>query len=258
MNIEKIVNSKFYRGFEWFYRLVFLNLLIIIVSFSLASIPFLIFYFNQELGVLILIAIILFVILFIPASIASFIVIKHYHDDKTGNVFVLYFRYLIDTVKRVYKIELIMLPVYLISIYGLYYYWQILGPDNYRGDFWGYLAITSFVIEFFIIVGLLFMYVNLTFIMSYFRMKTFDYIKLSLKFSIRYMAQTILALVIFFVPLVLLYLDVMKFVPIYFILGISLPQFFIYYMIRNRFDYLARNVDDLDTENKYEWGEIWN
>src|SRR5690554_4228435 len=90
MNIEKFVNSKFYRGFEWFYRLIFLNLFTFVVSFSLAAIPFLVWYNNQELVYFIYLAIILFVVLFIPAFITSLIVIKYYIDDNTGNFFVLY------------------------------------------------------------------------------------------------------------------------------------------------------------------------
>lgn len=252
MNTEKLVNSKFYRAFEWFYRLVFLNLLILITSFSLAAIPFLIYYYNQEQGLLVVLSIFLFVLLFIPSTITSFIVVKHYMDDKTGNVFVLYFKYLIDTIKAVYIIELILLPILLITLYGLYYYWQILGPDYYENNTFGYIAIISFVIEFFLLAILVFIYINLMFIMAYFKMKTFDYIKLSLRFSFRYMGQTIISILILLIPVILMFWLGMKFVPIYFILGISLPQFFILYLVRTRFEYLTRNLDDLDTENKYE------
>ena len=95
MNIEKLVNGKFYRGFEWFYRLILLNLLILIVSFSLPAIPFVYWVKNfmatEEKGFIVIISLALFVIGFIPAFISSFMVIKHYMEERTGNIFVLYF-----------------------------------------------------------------------------------------------------------------------------------------------------------------------
>lgn len=246
MRIERFVNSKFYRIFEWFYRLLFLNLLVLLISFSLATIPFLIFLNNED-GLFVMIGIILFVILFIPSSITSFVVIKHYMSEQTGNVFVLFLRYFLDTVKRIYLIEIIFLPIFFLTLYGLYFYWQNLGPDYYQDNVYGLISIIAFVVQFFLMIGLLFMFINLMFLFAYFRMKTFDYVKLSLRFTFRYMAQSLIAAVFLLIPPVLLGLLVMRFVPIYLILGISLPQFIMALITRNKFSYLARNLDDLNT-----------
>lgn len=252
MNIEKFVNSKFYRGFEWFYRLIFLNLFTFVVSFSLAAIPFLVWYNNQELVYFIYLAIILFVVLFIPAFITSLIVIKYYIDDNTGNFFVLYFKYFIDTIKKIWLVELILVPIFLAVVYGTVHYWQLLGPEYYQPNAFGIFSIIAFVIEFLFVILFLLMFINLSLLVAHFQMKPSGYIILSFRFAFRYMAQTILAILVLFAPLVLMFLIGMRFVPIYFIGGISFPQFLIYYMAKNRFNYLQRNVDDIDSENKYE------
>lgn len=245
MRIEKFVNSKFYRVFEWFYRLVFLNLIVLLISFSLAAIPFLIYLENDD-GLLVIIGVVLFIILFIPSSITSFIVIKHYLDEQTGNVFVLYYKYFIDTLKRIYIIEIIFLPIFFLTIYGLYFWWVNLGPDNFQNNIYGVIAVIAFVVEFFITIGLLFMFLNLMFLFSYFRMRTKDYLKLAFKFSIRNMAQTLFAAIILLLPVILLNLNIMKLLPLYFIAGITLPEYIIALMIRNRFGYLSRNLEELN------------
>lgn len=252
MNIEKLVNSQFFKIFEWFYRLIFLNILIFATSFSLASIPFFIFYYNRDLGIYVLLAIVLFIPLFILAFFTSFIVIKHYIENKTGNVFILYFRYFLDTVKKTYLIIIIITSVFFITIYGIYYYWQLLSPENFRNDLYGYFSVIAFVIEFFVFIFLVSLFINIAFIIAYFRMKQFDYVKLAFRFSIKNMIQTLLAFIILLIPLILLYLFKMKFLPIYFIIGVSLPQMFINLLIRKRFNYLEKNIDEIYTEEKYE------
>jgi len=245
-NIEKFVNSKFYRGFEWFYRLIFLNLLILIISFSFASIPFFIWYLNQELGFLIYIALILFAVLFIPAFITSMFVIKHYADDNTGNFFVVYFKYFIETIKSIYLVELILVPIFLIILYGFFHYWQLLGPEYYHPDAFGIFTIIACAISFFFVIFFFFMFINLSLLVCYFRMKTKDYIVMTFKFSMKFMFQSLLAVLVLFIPLVLLFLIKMDFVPIYFILGISLPEYLIYLGNRSKFNFLQRNIDEIN------------
>lgn len=249
MNIEKFVNSKFYRVFEWFYRLVFLNLLTLIVSLSLAAIPFLLHYYVNNDGILVIIGIILFIILFIPACLAAFIVIKHYLEDQMGNVFVLYFRYFIDTIKRIYVIELIILPFFFFCLYSLWFYGSYLDSEGFIYDFYGIFSIVSFVFVFFIIVLVILLYINLMLILAYFRMKTFAYLRLAFRFSMIYMGQTIIYSLILLIPFGLLNFFIMEFRPLYFIIGISLPQFIIALISRNKFNYLARNLEVLKNRN---------
>lgn len=245
MNIEKFVNSKFYRGFEWFYRLIFLNLFTLIVSFSLAAIPFLVWYKLQELVWLIYVAIVIFIFLFIPAYISSMLTIKYYIDENTGNFFVVYFKYLIDTIKQIYLVELILVPIFAITLYGAVHYWQLLGPEYYKPDLFGIFSIIAFVIEFFLLVLFFFMFINLSYIVTHFKMKTSGYIILSFKFSIRYMFQSLLAVIVLLIPVVLIFVAGMQFIPIYFIGGISFPQYILYKSIRNKFNYLQRNLDEI-------------
>jgi uncharacterized membrane protein YesL len=242
MNIEKFVNSKFYRVFEWFYRLIFINLLILIVSFSLAAIPFLVYYLGNKDGLFVIIGLIIFILLFIPASLTGFLVIKHYLEEQTGNLFVLYFRYLIDTLKRIYIVELLLLPFFFLSIYGLWFYGSYLDSDSFSYDAYGVFAILSFVLVFFLLIFLILVFINIMLIISYFKMKPMHYMRLAFKFSMRYMGQTLIYGLIMFIPFVILNIFVMQFRPIYFIIGISLPQYLIGLITRNKFNYLASNL----------------
>lgn len=246
MNIEKFVNSKFYRGFEWFYRLIFINLFTLIVSFSLAAIPFLVWYNAQELVWLIYVSILFFILLFVPAYISAMLTIKYYIDENTGNLFIVYFKYLIDTIKEIYLVELILVPIFALTLYGAVHYWQLLGPEYYQPDMFGIFSIVAFVVEFFLLVLFFFMFVNLSYIVTHFKMKTSGYIILSFKFSLRYMFQSLLALLALIIPIVLIFILGMPYIPIYFVCGISFPQFILYKSVRNKFNYLQRNLDEIN------------
>lgn len=251
MKIEKFVNSKFYKGFEWFYRLVFLNLLVLTISLALALTPFLIFIYKNDSGFYILLGIILFIIGFVPASISSFITIKELDKDPSKNVFKLYFVYFIDTIKRLYLVELIFIPVFSITLYGIYYYWTLLGPEYFTADILSFTFVIAFVIEFFFLMILMMVYVNFNFLFAYFVMKPFTYLRLAFKFAFKYLFESFISFVILLVPVLLLFLLTNAFLPIYFILGISLPQYFIFRIVRNKYEYFSRNIDNLSTDYLY-------
>lgn len=248
MDIEKFVNGKFYRGFEWFYRLIFLNVLLFLTSFLFASIPFYFFYKNQSQGILILVAIVLMAISFFPAFISSMLVIKDYSEGKTGNVFVLYFKYLLDTIKRTYIIEIILFSISIVVAIGVYFYWNFLGSELENSAL-GVIASIGLTISILIILFLVIVYINLTFLVTYFKMKTKGYLRIGINFSFKYMGQTILGIIILFIPLLTLTWLGMNFLPIYLILGISLPQFIIFQMNKHKYNYLLSSMLNEQKEN---------
>ncbi len=252
MDIEKFVNSKFYRGFEWFYRLLFLNVLLFLTSFLLASIPFYFLYINPDLEILALIGLVMVVISFFPAFISSMLVIKDYAESKTGNIFVLYFKYLLDTIKRVYLIEIVLVIVTVLVSFSLLMYWNFLDTEALSGGFLSALLIVSLTVLMLFVVFLALFYINLTFLVAYFRMSLKSYFIISARFSFKYMGQTMISILILLIPSIVLILIGIKFLPIYFLFGISLPQLLMFYINRNRYDNLQRSIEIQNTQKKDE------
>lgn len=253
MDIEKLVNSKWYTAFEWFYRLIILNILMILIPSLVGCFPFLYWFINQSRsGLWVILAIILFAFAFIPCYITAFIVIKLYKEGKSENIFKLFFLSLYDTIKRVYIIQLIFFPVILIFIFGASFYWDLLSPDNFQVDTIGVMSIIAFAILFFCLATILLCFVNFPILIAYFQMTTINYLKTTLYMSFKYFFKTLLYLFILLIPIVLLGYLKSLFIPIYLLYGISGPLFFIFLISREQFVYLSNNIDDLKYENKYE------
>jgi len=248
-----MVESKWFRGFDWFYRLLIINLITIVIPVALAIGPLLIYY-NKEFYVFLIIGLAFAAFAFIPCITTSFFMIKHYKEEKAGNVFILYFKNLWIVFKNIYLYELIVIPFGFAFLYGSIHYWSLLGPENFTGfDIWGIIIIFGFIISFFCLCALVFSLVNIPMIVSYFRMKTFDLFKFSFYIAFRYFFRTFLYLLIFFGPIYLAIWAPSIFLPFYALFGISSPLFLIYFLSRKFFWYLCRNIDDVKDMEKYDF-----
>ena len=249
MNIEKFVNSKLYIAFEWFYRLLTLNILTIITSCLLPVLPFIFWLQNKSSVFLLIFWLILFVFSFLPCYITIFMVIKHYKDEKTGNVFVLFFVFLIDTFLRIYRLEFILIPIFIVCIIGSIYYWDLLGQTE-KMDFAGVVAVIGFVLLFFLLIASFFAFLHLPMIISYFRMTTYNLIKFSYLLAFKYFLKTIIYMIVLLGPFLLVNYMPMTFGPFYLLYGISFPLFLMYNFSKGLFWYLQNNLDDIKTENE--------
>lgn len=79
-----------------------------------------------------------------------FFIIKHYKEEKAGNVFILYFQNLVLIFKNIYIYELTIIPAGGLLAFGSAYYWAALGAENFASlDAWvRVLMITGFVFSF--------------------------------------------------------------------------------------------------------------
>jgi len=248
-----MTESKWFRGFDWFYRLVIINLLTIVVIVVIAIGPLLIWYYNENLYIFLIFGMVLGAVALIPCTITSFFIIKYYKEEKSANIIGLYFKTLILVIKNVYLYELIMICAGFIFSLGLSYYWKVLGPDNFSGfDFWGIVAILGFVVCFFCLVGLIFALINVPMIISYFNMKTKDLLKFSFYISFRYFFRTFLYFLIITTPVILMILYPSLFVPLYTLLGISFPLFLIFRLSQEFYHYLSRNINDIKDSDNYD------
>lgn len=253
MDIEKIVNSKWYNWLDILYRLFILNVLTILTPSIIAGGPFLYWYLNEGKvsGIFVVIALILFILILIPSYITTFICIKLSKEEKVENVFKLFFIYLIDTFKRIYIIELIILPVSTLYAYAAYYYWTLLGPNYFKGfNSTSIFAIIGFIFLFFSLCATVFAFLHLPIVVAYFRMSPFNYLKLSFYMAFKYFFKTILYLFLLLFPIILFISMNFIFRPIYMFYGISGPLYIIYLSSRELYVYLSNNIEDIKDENK--------
>lgn len=251
MNLDKMVNSKWYSGFEWGYRLVFLNLLMITIPSLLGGIPFLIWYFNQSWGWLMIVAIVLMIFGFIPCYIATFRVIKAYKEEMTKNLFVLFFSYLFDTIKYIYVIELILLPILFLYTTSAFIYWEILGYFS-ELNLSGWFVTVGFVVVFFSLLAIFFAILQWPMIIGHFRMKPWSLVKFSFFMAFRSFFKTISYFLLLLFPLLLVNFLKQAILPIYLLIGISGPLFIMYIISRKQYWYLTHNLDDFTTEENLE------
>lgn len=253
MDFNKFVESKLFRGFDWLYRLLVINLLSILIPLALAIGPYLLYYHFGWYFFLI-IGYVFAVFALIPCVINSFFIIKHYKEEKAGNVFILYFQNLALIFKNIYIYELTIIPAGGLLAFGSAYYWAALGAENFASfDAWvRVLMITGFVFSFFCFCAVILSIVNMPMIVSYFRMKTLDLYKMSFYIAFRYFFRTFLYLVIFSIPIILALQFPSFFLPVYTLIGISLPLYLLYLLSRNFYWHLSRNLDDLKNMDKYD------
>lgn len=245
-----MVESKWFRGFDWFYRLIVINLITILIPLLLSIGPLLIWYYYNNLVFFLITGLFLAFFSFIPCFVTSFFLIKYFKEEKAGNVFVLYFKTLKIVFNSIYKYELIVVPIIFLFLYGAYYYWLMLDPEYYQ-LVWGYIAIIGFLVSFLCLSLFVLSLVNIPMIVSYYRMKTKDLIKLSLYMSLRYFFKTLLYFIILCVPLLLIIWNPAFFIPLYTLLGISLPLYVIYILSHKFYWYLSKNIEDVKDAEKY-------
>ncbi|HBP25352.1 MAG TPA: hypothetical protein DD618_00135 [Acholeplasmatales bacterium] len=255
MDIEKMVNSKWYQIFEWGYRLLFLNLLSIAVPSLVASLPFIFWYFHQDSGWLMLLTIVLWGFGFLPCFIAAFSVIKDYKEDKTGNVFVLFFVGLWKAFKDVYKLDLIVTAMVGAGGVGAIFYWDLLSGYDTVGPSAGtavmvtfIVSVVGFVVLFFLLIAIFLAVLQLPMIVANFRMKTWNLIKFSLYMAFRYFFKTLAYAFLMIGPILLVGIFQSKILPIYMLYGISLPLFGIYLISAQQYWHLSHNLENLKAE----------
>lgn len=255
MDIEKMVNSKWYQIFEWGYRLLFINLLSIAVPSLVASLPFIFWYFHQDSGWLMLLTIVLWGSGFLPCFIAAFSVIKDYREDKTGNVFIMFFISLWKSFKDVYKLDLIITAIIGAGGVGAIFYWDLLsayetvGPDSGTAAMVIFIvSVVGFVVLFFLILAIFLAILQLPMIVSNFRMTTWNLIKFSLYMAFRHFFKTLAYAFLIVGPIALVGIFQSKVLPIYMLYGISLPLFGIYLISAQQYWHLSHNLENLKTE----------
>lgn len=198
-------------------------------------------------GALIIIAILLALFAFIPCFVTIFSMVKIFAEDGSTSTFVLYFDRLWDNFKALYKVELIIIPSVFILSFALYFYYRIINSLNYNGFFYTF----SYSIILITLLILILWLVNLPMTLGYFRMKTFTIMKFTLVMTFKNILFTFLYVVILVIPIILCLFNGFL-IPIWFLIGFSLPELVIYLLSAKKYRYLVHNIETYKEDDIYE------
>lgn len=199
---------------------------------------------NTLSGILIIIAVILAIFAFIPCFVTVFQMIKIFAEDGSTSTIGLFFERLWDNFKSLYKLELIILPICAIMCFALYFYYQIintLGNNNFFYTF-------SYSIILITLLIFILWLVNLPMTLGYFRMHTYSIFKFTLIMTFKNILYTFVYCILYLILLVICLLNSF-FIPIWFLVGISLPELLVYLLSVKKYRYLVQNLDVITKED---------
>lgn len=225
MKSDRIMRSKIYRFLDYIFRLVVLNLLAIIPSFS-----FLIVYViitnanNSRNNILEYVTLIPVLFLFFPSVVACFDVIKQYETDETNTIFKDFFK----SFKKHYLNSLLISIIFMIIGFLLYNSAKFF--YNYAFD--NVLYIIGLVVTISFIAIVLMILVHLPLVMAYFgKMRFVETVKLSCIMAFKDIINSILMVIILVIMIVLNILLYVLFIvggaalTIYLMVKISFKQY---------------------------------
>lgn len=212
MNTNRIMRSKIYRFLDYLLRLIILNALVVVPSFS-----FFIIYaslskeFNSNYTLLLLIPVLLFLF---PSVVACFDVIKQYENNETNTIFKDFFK----SLKKHYLKSLIMTMVILTIGYLLIN--SILFFYNYAANGLIYILGLIFSVSFTFLS--LMILVHICLVMVYFpKLQFIEICKLACIMAFKDILTTLIIMIIW---IVIMSLNIAIYIVLI-ICGISLPVF---------------------------------
>lgn len=223
MNFEKIVNSKAYGVFDWIYRLIILNMLIIISS--------------------------IFIVTILPSLVAGYLTIKGFAEDRDQNIFKAYYNNFILKIKPTLIINVIVLILLFVFSMALLQYADAFAEGT------NLFFIIGFAFIIFSIFVLLLTLLHMVPVIAYFNFKVIDNIKFSFYMAVKYIGTTFLIFLISFFFIMLLWLNFT--IPVWVMMGFSGNMLFVYRVTRPIYGYLLSNRgyvvdDDIKDESEEE------
>lgn len=249
MDIEKYTNSKVFNFFEWFFKLIVWNLLTILITSIVGAIPLLGFYLTMKgifASICLFLSIILAIAVFIPCYVTIFCCIKIYKEDGYAETFALYFDRLWDNIKALYKLELIIIPISCLFVFAIYIYYIVL-IENPEWSTWRMVFSIGYYFLMVCLIVLFLCFLNLPMVVGHFRMKTKSLMRFTLKITFKKIFSTAMYLLILIMPL-LLCIFVSFLFPVWILLGLSLPLYFMYHIARRDYWKLIQDINEIDKE----------
>lgn len=200
-------------------------------------------------GLLVIIGLILGLFAFIPCFVTTFMMIKIYAEDGSAQTLLLYFNRLWDNFKAIYKLELIIVPLISIMAYGVYSYYFIISNLEESNLFFS----MSYNIILIALICMLLFILNLPMSIGYFRMKTYTMLRFTFSMTFRNILYSLLYVAILLVPLLLCLVNNF-FLPIWFLIGLSLPLLIIYFVSSKKYHKLVYDFNSYkENEDIYDF-----
>lgn len=201
-------------------------------------------------GILVIIGLALAVFSFIPTYSTTFSMIKIFAEDGSANTFVLYFDRLWDNFKALYKIDIVLVLLSLIFGYGILSYYNAIHSMTSANYF---LIISYDVILICAILVILFI-LSLPMTVGYFRMKTLTILKFTISMTFRNILFSILYVALLTLPLLLCFLNNF-FIPVWFLVGLSIPELIMYIVSSGRYHKIVKDFNSYKEEDIYDLEE---
>lgn len=201
-------------------------------------------------GALVIIGLILGLFAFIPCFVTTFMLIKIYAEDGSAQTLLLYFNKLWDNFKAIYKLELIIVPLISIMAYGVYSYYFIISsleePNFFLSMSYNIILITLICMVLFIL--------NLPMTIGYFRMKTYTMLRFTFSMTFRNFLYSLLYVAMLLFPLLLCLVNNF-FLPIWFLIGLSLPLLLMYFVSSKKYHKLVYDFNSYkENDDIYDLG----
>ena len=234
MEDKKLMNSKVWIFFDWVWRLMVLNILMLISSIGIITI--------------------------MPAICAGFKSIKDTKENYSPNIIKNYFinfRYLF---RDTFAFSIILIILAGICGYAFLWYDGVVGVTQgsveQMDQTWLLIAIISIVV---VIIGMLIMtmvFIQIPMVVNYFYYGFIDNVKLSFYMAFKYIITTIIETFIVVASAYVLINGLFTYylLPIWLFFGISLPLYVMYIVSRRFYMFVAEtfddDVDDIDYQGK--------
>ncbi len=188
MDLEKKLNSKTYRFFDYLFGLVIVNLMTIILS--------------------------LLIVTLLPAVTTAYQTISDFKEVGPSKVFRMYFSNLKKHIEKSFIIGLFIIIIIVLAAFSMYFYGAHFSPDSFIGQagYWVMLLVLFLLMLFSLHLPLV--------MVNFQNLGIIDTIRISIFICFRYFISS---LIIFGMNLVML-VGVLA-LPIWVVIGISLPIF---------------------------------
>ena len=160
-----------------------------------------------------------------------------------------YYRKTSKNLKTLYKLDLIVIGVITLFVFAIYMYYAILS-QNPEYNFFVMIYSTGYYFLMICLIIIFLCLLNLPMVVGHFRMNTKSLMRFTFKITFKKIFSTALYLLIVGLPiLVVLFMNVL--IPIWLLLGFSLPLYFMYYIARKDYWKYLKDINEIykDEEN---------
>jgi uncharacterized membrane protein YesL len=132
----------------------------------------------------------------------------------------------------------------------MYFYYAIIGDEELEITLITSIYQLGYTILLFAMVGIFLCFLNLPMTVGYFRMTIRTTMKFTLIMTFKHILKTLIFAVLFIMPIIIVIL-INSLIPVWLLIGFSLPLYVTYYMTHNDYWRLVNNINVVRDEEVY-------